>query len=191
MPRAIGPIRGLVAAAAAVLIATAILAVGRADAPTSCGEGHHGAGPVNRGCITAALAKPHEDHSFADQGASPANPRLPSMESSSAAPFTCGNRYTWVPVSGDIYWGGYTACQQPILNINQQAWLYLYASETNQWYLVDSIPLKECAGVAYCYSTEWLGTNVPGAFWAIEFCHAGFNNNGSFPWHCHGLTFSS
>jgi hypothetical protein len=129
---------------------------------------------------------PSEEHPLGNHDHNNSQPG--GVTTQTSTPFSCNNGYTFLPVSGNLYWGGYTSCGQPILEIHQDARLF-YDTEIG-WVEIDEIPLKICVGVSVCYSQKWAG-GAPAGWYIIEFCHAGFNTNGFFNWHCHQQLFSN
>lgn len=101
---------------------------------------------------------------------------------------SCDHHYTWLPVTGEVYWGGYTTCSDSIEVISNQAYLYFWFN--SEWLFLGSAPDNDCFNASQCTSREWLGSDIVGDF-MIEYCHSMFHAPTPIDWHCHWALFDN
>ena len=104
---------------------------------------------------------------------------------------TCSVVWTWLPVSGAVYWGARTDCNFPVTFNTCEAYLYWEPEPGAGYFYVDSTGFRDYDGQSTCWATDWYNYEAAGNY-LVEFCHAYWepNHTPQHGWHCHWGSFS-
>jgi hypothetical protein len=98
---------------------------------------------------------------------------------------SCDHNFTWLDVTGDLYWGGATTCIGGAVDwINNQATLFVQNDDFGGWLQVDFVQPPVCFATSSCSARKWLGYEEDPEDHMIEYCHSIYHHS-LVSWHCH------